>query len=768
MNWRRFSKVRHRNLTKSGLLSIFQRSDLFRRLGYWSLEHFLERFLKYSVGIGRDFSPYIESMFLPDKDNIYTAPVHEEGVEACRQTDCGIKEAAVHLGRSLPSLLDEGCQLSPDSTINYYGQGRWQSETLRSLKQATEEVALALRQYRQIDRQIDWQIDWQIEKGDRAALLMASDSAFVTADIGCLLAQLVTVPISPEQSREAIIYMLKETAARVLFISDEKQLKQLLPKLSELSELRLIVVAAERENKAADSVDSSLNSRPTHTLQTLQNQLPDTVEIITLGALRQQATWTETQAQALRADIDAQALATIVYTLSESGQLLGAMLSHENLSGSALAAFSALPCLRKGASEVALSFLPLHHIFARGFVYGSLCYGQNLYFSNPRQVMKHLGELKPTVFFTVPRLLEKVYEGWLAAPQKLKGPFAYLPKMLWAWGQRLAKHYQLSTRPSWLEKVQLWVARRSVFRPIGQLFGGRLHCFISGGAALPAEVMALFLAAGLGLCQGYGLTEASSTVSFTRRQWSRAGTVGVPMPGVEMALAPDGEVMVRAPYVMQGYYQHPEATQAVLEPNGWLHTGDRGEFSADGLLTLTGYKKELFKLSIGEYIAPKVAEQALRASPLVQHALVVGPGRKFCAMLIFPEMIALAAQARQLGLLMPVEQCLEEPQILAIFQALINQANLSLPVGCTIKRFRLVNAELTVANHLLQSSRQLTSGQLVSHQLNRDALYLTFANDIDKLYEALPKKSSQESTQSIIQTITPTTLSQPGTSQPAL
>ncbi len=668
-------------------------------------------------------------MFAPNKGSIYKAPIQEKGVNACRQTDCGIKQAAVRLGQVLPSLLDEGCELSPQSTINHYSDGQWQSWTLPMLRRASEEVALGLRQYR------------EIEAGNRAALVMASNTAFVTADIGCLLAQLVTVPMSPEQSVEASEYTLRETAARVLFVSQLEQVKQLLPILSDLNELRVIVVAASNN----DTASSYPNGSSETAIQTLQWQLPHTVEMITLDALRQQATWSANQVKALKAGLHPQDLATIVYTLTESGQPLGAMLSHENLSGSAIAAFNTLPCLHKGASEVALSFLPLHHIFARGFIYGSLSYGQNLYFSNPRQVMKHLRELKPTVFFTVPRLLEKVYEGWQLGSQKQKGLLGYLQQIAIAWGQGLLARYQLidqrAEQLSWIDKAQLWAARRSVFRPIRQLFGGRLNCFISGGAALPAEVMTLFSAAGMGLCQGYGLTEASSTVSFTRRQWSRAGTVGVPMPGVEMALAPDGEVMVRAPYVMQGYYQHPKETQAVLEPNGWLHTGDRGEFSADGLLTLTGCKKELFKLSIGEYVAPRVAEQALRKSPLVKQALVVGPGRKFCGMLIFPEMTVLAAQATQLGLLMPADSLLQEPQIIAIFQALINQANDTLLPGSTIKRFRLIDAELAVDNHLVQSSCQVSSNE-ITDQLNREALYLTFAKEIDQLYEALPKNRS--------------------------
>lgn len=683
---------------------------------------------------------------------IYSAPADEYGVNACRKTDCGVKKAAVQLGRTLPSLLDEGCEFgassssapfsflkqpgqkrsnAPVATINQYRQGQWQSWTLVELKRAAEEIALGLQQYKWLleDDSADNSVNDSGQESPRAVLLMDSDVSFVMADLGCILARAVTVPASPEQSLASSEYILRETAARLLFVSRLNQVEQLLPNLSSLNELRLIVVA--NTPSAASAVNSEPASASYDKLAALQWSLPHTVDLITLDALRGQAKWTSAQSHALNAALHPQDLATIVYTLSGSGRPLGAMLTHENLSGNVLAAFSTLPCLRKGASEVALSFLPLHHIFARGFVYGSLAYGQSLYFSSPRLVMKHLRELQPTVFFAVPRLLEKVYEGWQSAPERFTGPFRYPQQLAFAWAQNLAKGYRLDSPPSLIVRAQLWVARQSVFRPLRNLFGGRLECFISGGAALPAEVMTLLSAAGLRLCQGYGLTEASSTVSFTRRQWSRAGTVGVPMPGVEMAIAPDGEVLLKAPYVMQGYYAHPEATRAVLEPDGWLHTGDRGEFSADGLLTLTGYKKALFKLSIGEYVAPEPTEQALRQSSLVQQALVVGPGRKFCGLLIFPNMTALVAHAQRLGLSAPGELLINHPQMLEAYQMLINQVNADLPGGATIKRFQLIDAELTVENEGLTPAKQL----------NREALYSAFAEDISQLYRPIPSQS---------------------------
>ena len=706
---------------------------------------------------------------------IYTAPLNEYGTPACRQTNCGLKTPKVQLGRTLPSLLDEGCEplRTPTSpwrlitngilssavesvaTVNHRHSGKhnlgkhnrhkgkktcWQSWTLPELQRAADEIALALCE------------ENEIQSGDRAALLLESNAFFFMADIGSLLAQLVTVPIDPKQPLEKSEYILQETEASVLFVSRNHQLTKLLPILSKLSALRLIVVLdTDPVPVSKNSVSQNTQQQTERLNETRLNEtaaaLPDTIKLITLNALRKEATWSVTQSQALRAAIHPQDLATIVYTLSPEGQPLGAMLTHENLSGSVLAAFSTLPCLSKGSGEIALSFLPLHHIFARGFVYGSLSFGQTLYFSNPRQVMRHLRELKPGVFLTVPRLLEKIYENWQTASQKPRTLWHYPQYFALNWANRLvridglaalaerrleptstqaqasqAQAFQAkSSWSQWWYKAQLWLARKTVFKSLRQVFGGRLQCFISGGAALSTNVMMLLNTASLKLCQGYGMTEASSTLSFTRRQWNRPGTVGVPMPGVQMRIAGDGEVLVKAPYIMQGYYLQPAATRAVLTPDGWLHTGDKGEFSADGLLTLTGYKKELFKLSIGEYIAPSPIEAVLQQSPLVQTALVVGPGQKFCGALIFPDMDALSIHAQTLGLSTPRELLLTQPTLIQTYQQLINQANSGLPTWATIKQFQLIQADLTLNNARLDWP-------------HREELYLTFSQDIENLY----------------------------------
>ena len=729
------------------------------------------------------------------KRKIYRAPVDEYGISACRRTDCGIKQPSVQLGWTLPALLDEGYALNQSliagngkkdsankqmATVNQLNSRRWQSWTLGELRQAADEVALGLKSYIESDSAtIESPVDATerergIAIGDRVGLLMESNAHFVMADIGCLLAQLVTVPLSPEQSVEKSELMLTETAASVLFVSSLKQLRPLLPKLrlpklsqssraasdATLSALRLIVVASvtDKQQVELDALKREFSGQGSGQVVGQLSGPASKLEIITLDDLREKANWSARQAQAMRTAISPDDLATIVYTLRENGRPLGAMLTHQNLSASVLAAFSTLPCLRKGPSEVALSFLPLHHIFARGFVYGSLSFGQSIYFSTPRLVMKHLKSLRPTVFLTVPRLLEKVYEGFEAAPEKLTRVWHWPQRLALAWAWQLAHRYSMkaaaaaevpsdrstfklpsifesrsleppSVQHSFWYNAQLWVARKTVLRPIRAVFGGRLACFISGGAALRPEVMTVLAASGLKLCQAYGLTETSSTLSFTRRHWQETGTVGVPMPGVELTLSDEDEVLVRAPYVMHGYYRAPEETQQVLLPDGWLRTGDKGRFSVEGLLTLTGYKKGLFKLSIGEYVAPLPLEAALRRSPLVKQALVVGPGRKFCAVLIFPDIEALANRAEALNLQLAAEQLMTHTKLLAAYQALINEANQGLPNWTTIKRFHLVDAQLD------EGARPYVETSRAHSAEDREWFYQTFVHEIQLLYQ---------------------------------
>ncbi|MCX7596671.1 MAG: AMP-binding protein, partial [Fischerella sp.] len=291
---------------------------------------------------------------------------------------------------------------------------------------------------------------------------------------------------------------------------------------------------------------------------------------------------------------------------------------------------------------------------------------------------------------------------------------------------------ELGKPPQGRYALMLKLADRLVFWEWRSVFGGRLKYLISGGAPLKAEIANLFGAAGMIILQGYGLTETSSAFTCTRGQFNRAGTVGVPMAGVEVAIADDGEILTRSPYITQGYYKNPEATQKLIDADGWLHTGDLGEITADGLLKITGLKKSRFKLSTGKYVTPEPLESKLEQSPLVEKAVAVGVGRKFCAMLIFPNLDNLRSHALSAGLDLPTETLLKHPCIIAMYQALIDEANCHLPHWSTVKRFRLINAILTVENGMLTPTQQVDRAKVAE----------VFAEEIAAIYEDMGTHNS--------------------------
>jgi long-chain acyl-CoA synthetase len=399
---------------------------------------------------------------------------------------------------------------------------------------------------------------------------------------------------------------------------------------------------------------------------------------------------------------------------------LGVMLTHENIAGNALATFGELTDLGWGDAESALAFLPLNHIFARHLLYGHIYYGHSIYFSDAKHVIKHLQEIKPTVLATVPLLLEKTYQQIRDRGAKLKSRWA---RIAFAWALKVAQRHELGQPTDNLYPNLLKLADRAVLRHWRSLFGGRLKYLICGGATLPAAVTNVLTAAGLPILQGYGLTQSGGVVCFNRPEFNRAGTVGRPIPGVELAIASDQEILVRGAYITTGYYHDSTATAELIDAQGWLHTGDFGSMTTEGQLQITGLKKPLFKLSIGKYIAPQPIEARLNAASLVAHVMLTGGDRKFCGALIFPDFNALHdnlrsvtdQRAKELNLALSDEALLNDPCILAWYQAIVDAANCHLPYWSVVKRFRLINAELTIDNGLLNRH-----GEIHRHRINHE------------------------------------------------
>lgn len=639
------------------------------------------------------------------------------------------------LGRTLPSLLYEACDRYPNHTaLNQWQKRHWQAQSNIDLRTAAEEFGLGI-------------LTLGLHQGDRVAFVMHSDISFCIADMGCLLAGLVDVPIDLTQTIENILFILEHTAARVLVISNLGLFTQISPYLSQVSTLQTVIVAdpGKKVGDGAETVpppeeclqiphllgDDHLKHQSLEwQSETPTPSLPQSLRVLTMADIRDRGRngWSLETVQQLQGAIAPTDLATILYIASETKRPRGVMLTHESIAANVLAAFSSYPNLETGDREVALIFLPLTHIFARVFLYGHLAYGHSIYFSDPNHVVRHLKTVNPTIMITVPRLLEKVYERLLDQEHHL-GKF---DGAVFRWALKLAQRYEVGQVPQKLYALQLKLADRLVFAKWRSLFGNRLKALICGGAALRADITNVFTAAGIPVLQGYGLTETSAVLCYNRGTYNRAGTVGVPIAGVEIAIAPDGEILIKSPFVMRGYYRDEVATQQILTPDGWLRTGDLGERSDDGFLTITGVKKPLFKLSTGKYVSSLLLEAELGQSPLVAQAIAVGANHKFCGMLIVPDLaqLQMAIQAMDIDVTsdqtthFTVDFWLQHPCVLALYQSLIDMANCHLPYWSTVRKFKLVNVEFTLENGLLNADGTV----------NRLAVLETFAADIALLY----------------------------------
>lgn len=691
----------------------------------------------------------------------------------------------VVLGRTLPSLLDEACDRTPNSrAFNQFTQTGWQALSNHEFRTAVTELALGL-------------LNLQLKAGDCIALLMHSDVNFCIADMGSLLAGLVNVPIDLTQTIEHIIFILQHTEAKALIISDLDLLSQIIPYLQNASDLQAVIVAdvsiewyqrrqqltcqqsGEKDQIIPENLCLSLPTSHSPAAAQSVIDIPQCIQVFSLEEIRSQGRKkiSEVSFQELNTKLIANGLATIIYIPGMTGEPQGVMLTHENLSANAVAMFTGIPDLGLGTEEIVLSFLPLTHVFARVLVYGHIKYGHSIYFSNSNRVLKHLQEVKPTIFATVPLLLEKIYHKLLEIGEKnqkrVKLPRPHitlsslkfstnwvrktslatwreatvrlsttgrtlkthltsarrfsvpLSQSLMNWAIKIAQKYELGKIPQRRYALMLKLADRLVFSQWRAVFGSNIKYLISGGAALKAEIANLFAAAGIKILQGYGLTETSSAVTCNRGQFNRAGTVGVAIAGVEITIAEDGEILTRSPYITQGYYKNPQATQQLIDAEGWLHTGDLGEFTSDGFLKITGLKKSRFKLSTGKYVTPQPIESRLEKSPLVTKAVTVGADRKFCAMLIFPNLDNLQQQALSIGIDLPTEELLQHPCIIALYQALVDEANCHLPHWSTVKKFRLINAKFTVENGLIT----------INQHVNRDKVLEVFAEEINAIYE---------------------------------
>jgi len=452
-----------------------------------------------------------------------------------------------------------------------------------------------------------------LSPGDRVAIISENRPEWAIADYACLTAGITDVPIYPTLPAEQIPYILNDSGAVAIFCSTAEQTAKIVSIRGQCPTLRHVVSFVDEQIEGAELTLAELEARG-------------------------RAVDDPARQRAYRARADAvtpDEVATIIYTSGTTGEPKGVMLTHDNIYSNVMASSQCIPF--DGSSDVGLSFLPLSHIFERMaghylmFHVGcSIAYAESI-----DTVPVNMQEVRPTLVCSVPRLYEKMYARVLE--NAVSG--GAVKARIFAWARRVADRWadqQLMGRePAGALALQYALAQKLVFSKLRERTGGRLRYFVSGGAPLAPEINKFFFAAGLTILEGYGLTETSPVICVNTPTAFRLGTVGRPIPGVEVMIAPDGEILTRGPHVMAGYYNKPDATAEVIDAEGWLHTGDIGELR-DGFLTITDRKKDIIVTAGGKNIAPQPIENKVKTNKYVSQAVMIGDKRKFPILLIVP------------------------------------------------------------------------------------------------------------------------------------
>ncbi|HEV2915777.1 MAG TPA: long-chain fatty acid--CoA ligase [Pyrinomonadaceae bacterium] len=457
-----------------------------------------------------------------------------------------------------------------------------------------------------------------VKAGDRIGLLSENRPEWSITDLAILSLGAVNVPIYTTQAVEQVRYILEDSGARLLFVSGRKVFKHARAGIESVEQLeRIIFFDAE----AAEGTERAM------TLDALENR----------GAERDRRE-PEIYDRFVEG-VGPEDLATIIYTSGTTGEPKGVMLTHDNFVSNVLTISREFPI---SDTDISLSVLPLSHIFERTVFYVFCWNGVSVYYAASfDQVGEHLREVRPTVMTAVPRLFEKVYHRIVKKGTSAGGWKSRVFTRALAVGQRYAEVKDRNERVPPLLEIQQGIANWLVFSKWRAGVGGRLRYFISGGAPLSPALSYAFLAADIPILQGFGMTE-TCIVSANRTEDNRVGSVGLPFPGIDVRLAADGEILVRGPNVMRGYYNHPESTRSAMT-DGWFATGDVGRMDERGHLYITDRKKDLFKLSNGKYVAPQLIESLVKQSEFVNQVVVVGAGRKQPVALVVPDWESLAS-----------------------------------------------------------------------------------------------------------------------------
>ena len=585
-------------------------------------------------------------------------------------------------------LLDAIDRYHSPSAQMYKAGGRWESIPAEEMLRRIAALAKAMAEI-------------GAREGDRVAIFAPNCPEWHIADFAASGLGGVVVPVYFRESPERIEYILGHAGAKIVFVAGEEQAARLAALRDRTPSVERVIVCAP-SHSGEENLGNTLR----------YDSLIAAATPADIAAYRQRA-----------AGVRPDQLASIIYTSGTTGEPKGVMLSHANLVSNEMGSFEGFSC---GPADVALSFLPLAHVYERVTDYGYLFRGVSMaYVARPEDVSQALVEVRPTIVAAVPRFFEKLYATVLERGSQTTG----LRRRLFDWAIRVAgesvpwRAYGRAASP--LLRLEWAIADRLVYRKFRAGVGGRLRAFISGGAPLSTSLAEFFMAVGLEIAQGYGLTETSPVVTFNMNRPNRIGTVGRPIRGVEVRIADDGEIFVRGSCVMMGYYRKPEETRAVISPDGWFATGDIGRLDSDGYLIVTDRKKELLKTAGGKLVAPAPIENALKTSPYILNAAVVGDKRRFIAALIVPNFTSIEARARENGITFasPAELA-AHPWVHELIAAEVARLTANLAQYETIKRFALLDHDFT-----------FDGGELTyTLKLKRRVIEQRYAEIIERLY----------------------------------
>jgi len=584
-------------------------------------------------------------------------------------------------------LYDAQVRFSKDDMFAAKENGVWRKYSTNQVVDTVNRLSAAL-----LDLGLSGN-DLKTEHQDKISIISRNRPEWLMLDLACQQIGVVLCPVYPTTNEHEIEYIFNESEIKYIFISGEEILEKINSIRTHIPSLLNIY-----------SFDEMEGARNWNTLL-----VPASSEKLAMVEV-----W--------KKKITPNHCATIIYTSGTTGKPKGVMLSHRNLVSNVIHSKKSFP-FEDNINYKALSFLPLNHIFERMVSYIYIHSGNSIYYAESLEAIgENLKEVHPNLFTTVPRLLEKVFERIMQKANDLSG----FKRKLFNWSVSLGERYDNLKPGSLWYRIQLAVANKLVFSKWREGLGGNVETIITGGAACQVRLLRIFNAARIHVYEGYGPTENSPVISVNSKVKGgmKMGTVGIPIQGQETRIEKDGEICVKGPSVMMGYYRHPDLTsEAIID--GWLHTGDIGEIEDGKFLRITDRKKELFKTSGGKYVAPQVIENKLKESPFIEQIMVVGADEKFVSALIVPSIVHLKEWMKQKGIpFTTASDAVGQPQILQFYKAIVEDYNQLFNHVEQIKKFELLPQEWSIA----------TGEMTPKLSLKRKVILEKFKPVIDRIY----------------------------------